>query len=118
MAARATFLIVLAAFLSARIALADGRQPVPSNKASVVMPLLNGITANESPKSVLTQIDTILGKNVLISAGGAGGGHVDRRYVLDDKTEIVVVAFNDGRLDVWIDTPGQKQKVLYSASKS
>jgi hypothetical protein len=115
MAAREILLIVL---LLPVLAFGEESPKLPSNKASVVLPLLERFSPKDnSPKAILNGVRNILGPTGL-GMGGGPDGHQWRTfyYFLDDGTEVSVSVcdlkgFENG---IRIFIPGKPMKVVFS----
>jgi hypothetical protein len=94
-----------------RVGYADDSAKLPSNKASVVLPLLRKLSASDHPTG--DEIEKILGPpNVEI--GMAGG--LQSHYALDDKTDVGVEIYGDAGhalISLWLVLPTGKREDLY-----
>jgi hypothetical protein len=120
MVIRGIMLVSLWAFLFAGNIHADDLPTLPSNKASVVLPLLYQISSKDSPTSVLERIRRVLGE----PNGEAGGPRRNFwetfQFELDDKTQIEGgwrTNYETGvilHMTVTVHAPNSEPKVLYS----
>ena len=100
------------------LAFGEESPKLPSNKASVVLPLLERFSPkDDSPKAILEGVREILGSSRNVMAGGPDG-HQWRTfyYFLDDGTEVSVSVcdlkgFGNG---IRIFVPGKPMKVVFS----
>jgi len=92
---------------------------LPSNKASIVMPLLARLPKNETTGATQKEIDRILGKGE--PRGVVGGTPTfscgDIYWYLDDKTEIHE-AYVGPNFSLSARTPDGKVVSLYSSPKA
>jgi len=117
MAARAILLVAVAIFSFAVIAHPDDTSTLPSQKASVVVPLLEKIKGGDSPG----KIDDILGRG-LIPSGPSGAGQTPLRCVLDDGSIVDVQVWSipghgDGIISISLKRPGKATEQIYPPSK-
>jgi hypothetical protein len=119
MATRVFLLCVISALLLGGVIRADDSKLLPSRQARVVMPLLNKISPQDSPQSVLDRIRKILGDPDMSESGGPQIRFTTGDYYwLDDKTKVCVGSLNGKFAGVSICLPGQSFVTLYLVPKS
>jgi hypothetical protein len=110
--ANRAFLLFVFTTLLAGMAYADDSAKLPSNKASVVLPLLGKLSSTSPPK--LDEIEKILGQPGA-EISNAGALHIN--YKLDDNTDVNVVIHdlpNHEVIAIVVIGPGKKEEVLYA----
>jgi hypothetical protein len=125
MATRAILLIAVVIFSSVVIAHADDAPKLPSQKASVVIPLLEKIKSSGDP----TKIYEILGlahvgamDQGLFPSGPSGAGQTPLRCILDDGTIVDMQVWSipghgNGIISIGLKRPGGATEQIYSPNK-
>ena len=114
MAARAILLCAVIIFSSVGVAHADDAPKLPSQKASVVIPLLDKIKDGDGPGKIWE----ILGQHNLIPLGESGAGQTPLHCVLDDGSIVFVTVWSipghgDGIVSIDLRRPGKSGEPIY-----